>query len=1345
MPFNKPKTGRTLAAEILAGGYDEKDDVAPAGKKLAPIDIKAEKSSPALTPKSGGTLASEILRGDFASPDNSNENLARQPISPESMAQQVEQSSSFLGTVQAAMEGIQGGMSYVGKSAISGATMGIFPNNDETDSTALKVAGVVANGIATIASGFLLPEVALFGKAAKVAGAASKMLKVEKTLAPFFKGGTEAVVSKIGSQATKQAAVKSAAVVGNAVATGGIYSGAVGGIKSIRAGESQEDTLTNILVDTAIGMAGGAVLGGVIEGASSMIGNRVTGKLTQDIKSSFSKPGIADLTEIQTALANKDAKAYIAANTGKFNKKIKDVNPVLAPWEMAARPELLHKDINEALKPLVDKIFLDPKGAGSVLYTQNESLQKLVNNGDNAAAISVYGSNLRSQIKGNSYLRDYIKEPWMMDSKVLPDLMADALLSKKSYQGLTAERSKLVNYFSDPKSQSNIDELMLIKKPRGKTPTFKTKTGAKALADSIDGNMRLGIEDVENLVSSRLTELYKTVADGKITAENSLLLQDYDSVLKSMITFNKPLTRTVAESFVRGQTLDDVVGTLAKEDMESVKFLVDKRIDQLDLTRLSKQRNTLLSDLKMAQTQDLKAGVNKELENNLRKIYRVQSKIDAASTRLSKMTTDPKELERLNGLADTVYIPSIENISKKISSEVAQKVAPDAIKDPSSRQIKDRIFNRDNPKFIKDMTDLSDILQAMDHAGYDVDLTKGGVMNATSHVQRKFMKEFGFNSVFQTAIFDSIKKVNVEKQNFENEILKRVHTSLPEFKPGSVVSKNLSAYIEGKLSVTDEAFTKLGAKDKEAILRAAKEIPAIYDDLFNKVNAVLKSNNETLVQKRENYFPFYTDPISTFGQKLALKLRGETDAAAYKGMAEEYPKYSPKRVTASFQKRRTGLSEAKGNVRLDDYEGFVRYVKDASRIIHTTDLAKAVNAAADFAPSGMAKTLRSINEKYILEVPDESMRSGLGKVFGEVRRRMANSLLLGTASVAAQQLLSTPTSAAIGGKEALAAFWKRFTPEMKAALLKSTNRALRDPKSEGYPLARAFIRPLMRKYGGTVGQGAAKAFDTYEGFAGSLLKVFDKEAASHAFTTGYLKATKLGLQGDDAVRYADYTAGILQGEMTKIGQPEFMGSVYGRTLSQFMSYSMNLFSTLKDDLPMIAKSDGGIRAVQMIARSYVGMALTNEVLRDNGLPEQFDMGGFFPFHDGNRAMIPGAYGVMANALYTGANAAKGELKDNKKPGPLNWTGKKGSGGSSSMSLKKFESDVINMLGVPGIGQAQKTIRAFESKDFKKVKGGKRINAAIFGKKAMKGQSSKDSQKEFKKNPFRKEVKNIIFR
>jgi len=1253
---------------------------------------------------------------------------------------------------------------YLKRSIKAGATQGILPNDLETDSNTLYAAGVIANGLGTIATGWLLPEVRVF----KTLSSGQKIVSgLEKVAAPFFKQGTKEAIKKISGMGIKNLAKETV----NTMATGAVYGGVTEGLKSFIYGEDGEDTLAATLQGFILGGAVGAVAGPLLEVAGKFVRRKQLGQLTSAIKVNLENKQIVDMVEKSADALNKgDVKAYVAANAQKFANKVKDINPVIMPWELVARPDLLLKENQGTIDNMVDNLFLKPGAPAAEIYNKSDHLKRLVESGKKVDALQQYSSMTRSQAKANQPLKEYLSEPYMLDANILPAFMADTLLSKKRYEGIGDEaRTKLINYFDSPTPQNESDLMLVVDKSN--KPIFKKAQSKRDLAATVNGNIRLNSEKVDDLISQQLTSMFNGFSNNKFGAKDVLSMTDFDGFLTSMTTLNKPLFRTVAESFVGSGNKSDMFVNVKPEDKTVVEKLIDRRVDREHLGWLVKNRFKLNEELKLAGEKGDSKEVLKlrdKLKINNRSIGDVQNRISANEAGINNQTIDPKELERLTGIADSIFIPRIDSINKKLPEDIKLKINED--ESVRGTAIKNAVFKRDNPNLVKDMTDFSDLLQAMDYAGYDVDLGKvGSIFSGVTNIQRKAMAEFGLNSPFQK-IFNLINDVEIKKNNFKNYWNKQLKLHNPDLKPGSKADRMLREYMEGKFQgqdllgniVENPEFKNLPARDQEALKKASlwmqdtltekilKNGQSKGDFTFESINNVLMRNGDAAISAKKvdaqgnpiNYFPHYADEWSLAKAKFVSWLKGEPDPTRFAGISPDIPERGMLRKKASFEKARSGLTQAKGVKMMSAIESFQRYVSDAADIIYGTDLSKSIYAASNFAPYQIGQSLRDIADRYVVGLTDEASNSIVGKTLSEIRRRVANSVLLGSPGVAAQQLLSMPLNAAIGGKEAFTALYKRTTKEGKEAIKMSQNLALRDIKSEGFNFNSPLIRKGLRKLG-RGGNVTASTIDMYEKFMSSALRIFDKEAATHAYLTGYQKGIKAGLNKQDAAKYGDYMVGLLHGQMTKIGQPQFMQSVYGRSLMQFQSFATNMFGTLKDDLGRIVADEGATKAFNYISKAYMNMTLTNEVLRENGLPPQFDMGSFFPMWEGNRGNIPGSAGVVANALNFMGNMFSGNYKERKKPKPGSYLGLQGTDPNSSEAVSRFENDLLNITGIPGSRSAIKWIKG-NDKELKKEVASPWIGK-IYGTKA-KGYKKKDvieKRNAFRNTILRKKIKEYL--
>jgi len=71
----------------------------------------------------------------------------------------------------------------------------------------------------------------------------------------------------------------------------------------------------------------------------------------------------------------------------------------------------------------------------------------------------------------------------------------------------------------------------------------------------------------------------------------------------------------------------------------------------------------------------------------------------------------------------------------------------------------------------------------------------------------------------------------------------------------------------------------------------------------------------------------------------------------------------------------------------------------------------------------------------------------------------------------------------------------------------------------------------------------------------------------------------------------------------------------------------NFAATIMNDLPKIARTEGGARAVSMVTKSIAGMAIANETARSIGIPAPFDIDTFIPFMGSYRFGPPGELSI----------------------------------------------------------------------------------------------------------------------
>lgn len=151
------------------------------------------------------------------------------------------------------------------------------------------------------------------------------------------------------------------------------------------------------------------------------------------------------------------------------------------------------------------------------------------------------------------------------------------------------------------------------------------------------------------------------------------------------------------------------------------------------------------------------------------------------------------------------------------------------------------------------------------------------------------------------------------------------------------VSEAELVQIFGEGRITLEQLKETGV-DVQKIVDSIKVFRKVYDELFDKVNEVLLNNGLEPVQKRENYFPHFSeaepDGLLSMAAKIAgIDLSGELLPTDIAGKTQDFK--PNKKFVGNFLQRNTDITD------FNSLKGFDNYIRGVTDVIyHTEDIMK---------------------------------------------------------------------------------------------------------------------------------------------------------------------------------------------------------------------------------------------------------------------------------------------------------------------------------------------------------------------------------------------------------------------
>ena len=333
-----------------------------------------------------------------------------------------------------------------------------------------------------------------------------------------------------------------------------------------------------------------------------------------------------------------------------------------------------------------------------------------------------------------------------------------------------------------------------------------------------------------------------------------------------------------------------------------------------------------------------------ELDNNIRlrsesnadfdaEIARLRSEYEAKKNKNTKAANDIlrriERIQRLKGNVDADYEKRITNLRERI-----KKVQTPQYKRGEQRRAKQAKWTSEIREMIGDTSTWRD--------------RKLGISYQTNTLRRNLRAVvLGADGKPDIAKADSIYEYLQGSYNHNEAQLKRESVGIKKPFADMKINKYESAYIQmlGEfkynpdtkltLEAVDEYFNKHKDRiDLDKVNRAIDESRKVYDDLFKRINAVLREMGLKELGYREGYFPHFTEPKQSWLGKLfnwkTIDTEIPTDIA---GLTEEF---NPVRSYQSYDKHRKG-----DDTDYDFLKGFDTYVHGAlDWIYHIEDIQK---------------------------------------------------------------------------------------------------------------------------------------------------------------------------------------------------------------------------------------------------------------------------------------------------------------------------------------------------------------------------------------------------------------------
>lgn len=1180
-------------------------------------------------------------------------------------------------------------MEYRARSAISGATFGVLPNEMEPPSDDDRIAGYVANFAGATITGSIvgkvfsaIPAISKLEKGAEGLRASSKLFKNAKIAADAL-GETEKALA--ASKAASSTLWGARALDVTKVATESAATGLVtGSAKALIAGKDFVDGVSDTLAESALFTAFGVALYPVMEVAGGLFGRKQSKGFETQLKNTVARKDVQELAGMAEQGALSQIKNHAITEPTNAREymvkqaldKLRVTEPVVGvKAAILAQPELLLEVSKGNTQGAAQKLF-GTGGPLESLLQLNPTLKSLYETGQYAKAIEAAHGAINDVIVKNPAASDMVLAPFTQNKDTINAIYANRLIDTvKNPERYPNLRSNILNYLDNPTEQN---AFLISGKSKQAPRGFLEKTIKGEFRDA-----RLKPQEIDQIVGDLFKKSFDDIANAgnagpfKASYAGEKITRT-DEILRSAITFNQELNRSFIHAYTQNPyVFDDNFVKANPELMEPVQKMVALRqiTVERDLT-LGKRRELSLAvqDLKdqMAQAMDpaektkLAAMIQaaKDKSKSLTGVLAQQNRnIRGINSELNALSKDA--LKEVDDFVGKLYIPrrAGDDFSKTLEQrmEVAPKVealrkemvAPDTtgadkkaiLKEIRDMQIKYRTVvqsrqnfmeafgGRDNPYFMKEESQLADLMNAYSVAGRDFSpsINKAFGLKMGESLRRRMARDLGPNNAIEQLV-DRIKDKNFAIAN-RSKMIGETIDSLGIF-PGSKESEILQKLGEGRLTKTDPEFLSLSPKSQKRIEDAMPIVRDIYDNLIDAMNSKMVENHLPAIQKRSDYFHHFKELNESIPGLFSDYMSGnniQDISEAFPGKIQRYWKNNaisdPNRTSFGAEKMRKG-----GEFTDDAIGGLRKYVAPALERIYYTDMIREIDTARHFAPPEMGKFLQGIKDNYLLRKPDflnAETTAGTAKFLNIARSRIGRGAILYNANVLFQQMTSVPLNFATSPVHGVKALGMMFNPAYDDVARMSRNLTTRDAlhldvDSEAKLLNKHVFEKMgiSKDTAQSMNMTKEKAAKFWQHWGEWSLKVLDRVAAKHAFFTAYSKALSDGATREQAVQVGDRWAEMIQNDVTRVSQPKFYQSILGKTIFQFSSFTNNIGATLMNDIPNIAMRDGAAQATAMLVRGVAGITFANEMARQMGIPAPFNTTTFVPFLGTYRFGVP---------------------------------------------------------------------------------------------------------------------------
>ena len=1146
---------------------------------------------------------------------------------------------------------------------LSGLSLGIYEGpEEEAPSDLASWGGTVADLTGAIAS-FTVAGWGITGGLAKkgATGALSKGVPFVGKAIKNLRGGSEAAAAtmkyakvigepvKFGTKVAKHGKAAGALALEGATLFGGI-----GVAKSKIKGESWSDAFAQGVVDGTQMAAASAVLYPVVAGAGALFGKREINKLkkvyghlkSDEITSRIKNMGVDDLVKLYE-------KVPAAARSEEYNvglmalKKIKAIRPEGGPLlasELARTPEIAMQAIKQESKSVAEKLISNEGAPLKFMYDSSEALRTMMNSGDHVGSLAMVKPMMMDAVKQASTIGDLATLPFRMNAKQSHRIAAGRSVRNLEGKGIKGvDRGLFTDFFSDP-SRANLQALKeavpdaaKLRQAMGVSPK-SYMNGSRGVQD-----IRINSKKAAEIADDYLETYFKTInTDGAISFGDIGKINEANGILKSATVMNKQFSLNMLKASSRHIDRDLFVSVKPHlkdgvKDRIKLRSLVIDTADDLNTIKSLKNEIANIADDATPELIDRMKITLKNSQASFSRKMRSMRELDSLVSGFSKEDT-----KAIDGLVSKIFAPTKNELG------MSSKQTTEYMK---------RFGYADNPLYLKNGTDLADMMSMMVAGGKDVgfsqnepwmkEMLKPIGTRYFAPIQRKLRTHFGYNNPLEV-MFNGMKHEEIQMKATKKLMMDGLaKTGIARNSKASNITMQL---VEENISRSSDEFLALSPEIQKKAIAASEYIKPQLDKYFGYVNEAREAVGLKPFTYRQNYMHH-----ARKGQTLkeAAKERIVSSTPAVQEAGSKVGKVGPqvkghvKEVPSKLGHHQT----AKEGYVVDAVESFDQYLDAALEVIHFSRPVRELEAVAGMAPAGIQKILNHVKETVFAKAAnpfDKATETLVKRGLELTMRKRAEGLILGNVNVLFQQLSSGALSLVASPRDAITATVKMFSKEYDELFKLSRNRQLAAPLEFVN-----FEKNLMKSGEGAL-QSTKAGYNYMKHFMSYGFKKFDAVARKHMFTAACEhwkrsggRELALANKADplaSMMSYADDWVDIAHGSFGKLDKPEILKSAMGRAMMQFQSFTNNLATTMMYDMPRMAYKDGAYKVSKNLLEAGAAMSIINEVCAETGIPKPFSFDMFIPFVSNYRYANSGVGQAMydyAKETATGDGRRKG--------------------------------------------------------------------------------------------------------